>query len=212
MNSPKPTARRATKTLVPVALTWSHIGVSYRVTPWPEVRFERLYGTEWIEISPTEDALASAAQTCGTAAWRPFLEFVPREVRDFLAAFRFSRLEALQIAARCPALVADLTATPALASFLAAHAGLRGTAGASWNEINAIHERNGIFGVMEWLGLPASPQTLGILRNLSEPDVPKRLLERLRAMLWEPRTIFILQKLGPITDRDLTNHSHALAA
>jgi hypothetical protein len=198
--------------LVPIALSWTHVGVPYRVTPWPEVRFERLYGNEWVEISPTEDALASAAQSCGAAEWRPYLEFVPRAVREFLGAFRFARMEALQIAARCPELVADLTETPALVAFLAAHANLRGTASASWNEINAIHERSGIFGVMEWLGLPASRQTLGILRNLSEPDVPKRLLERLRAMLWEPRTIFLLQKLGPITDRDLLSRSHALAA
>jgi hypothetical protein len=197
---------------VPLALTWSHLGVPYRVTPWPEVRFERLYGDEWVELSPTEDALASAAQTCGAPAWRAYLEFVPRDVRELLGAFRFARMEALQIAARCPGLVADLTDTPALVAFLAAHASLRGTGGACWNEINAIHERAGIFGVMEWLGLPASRQTLGILRNLSEPDVPKRLLERLRAMLWEPRTIFLLQKLGPISDRDLAGWGSPLAA
>ena len=137
---------------------------------------------------------------------------MPADVREFLAGFRFARLEALQVAARCPALVAGLMATPALAAFLAAHVSLRGTNDSCWNEINAIHERSGIFGVLEWLGLPASRQTLSILGHLAEPDVPKRLLEPLRAMLWEPRTIFALQRLNPITDRDLSRCGHALAA
>jgi len=36
-------------------------------------------------------------------------------------------------------------------------------------------------------GFPAKPWPL--LRNIEEPDVPKRLLEPLRTMLWEPQTI-----------------------
>jgi hypothetical protein len=197
---------------VPLALTWSHLGTSYRVTPWPDVRFERLYGRDWVELSPTEDALASAAQTCGAAEWRPYLEFVPAAVREFIDRFRFGRMEALQVAARCPALVDALLETPALAAFLAAHVSLRGTNDSCWDEINAIHDRSGVFGVLEWLGLPASRQTLGILHNFAEPDVPKRLLERLRTLLWEPRSIFALQRMGPITDRELTRCCHALAA
>jgi hypothetical protein len=197
---------------VPLALSWSHCGVTYRVTPWPEAQFERLYGDEWIATSPTEDVLASAAQTCGKAAWRPYLEFVPADVREFLLRFRFTRMEALQVVARCPALLAELAETPALTAYLASHVNLRGTAGACWGEINAIFERSEIYGVLEWLGLPASRQTLSILQNVAEPDLSKRFLEPLRSMLWEPRAIFVLQKTAAITDRQLAGFCHALAA
>jgi len=200
------------KCLVPLALTWSHCGVAHRVTPWPEVRFERLYGEDWIETSPTEDALASAAQECDAAAWRPYLEFVPAEVRAFLERFAFSRMEALQVVARCPALLADLEETPALTALVASHASLRGTQGSCWCEIGAVHERGGVFGLLEWLGLPASRQTITILGNITSPDVPKRFLEPLRTMLWEPTAIFALQRMPAITDRELARTCHALAA
>jgi hypothetical protein len=206
------TSRRAKKCPVPIALSWSHCGISYRVTPWPEARCERLFGDEWIVTSPTEDVMASAAQSCGAAAWRPYLEFVPADVREFLLKFSFARMEALQVVARCPALLADLQEAPALTAFLAAHVSLRGTADACWSEINAIHERSGMFGVLEWLGLPASRQTRSILQQVAEPDLPKRFLEPLRTLLWEPRTIFALQKIPAITDRQLARFCHALAA
>ena len=77
MNSSSPRAKFAKKCQLPVALTWSHSGVAYRVTPWPEVRFERLYGEEWIETTPTEDVFASASIVCGPLEWKPYLEFVP---------------------------------------------------------------------------------------------------------------------------------------
>ncbi|HWA87758.1 MAG TPA: hypothetical protein VG710_16125 [Opitutus sp.] len=197
---------------VPLALTWSHCGVAYRVTPWPEVRCERLYGEDWIETSPTEDALASAAQECGAEAWRPYLEFVPAAVRAFLERFGFLRMEALQVAARCPGLLVDLEETPALTALVASHASLRGTEGACWREIAAVHERSGVFGLLEWLGLPASRQTMTILHNLATPDVARRFLEPLRAMLWEPTAIFALQRVPSITDRELARTCHALAA
>jgi hypothetical protein len=203
---------RIKKSYVPLALTWTHCGVPYRVTPWPEVRFERLYGAGWIALSPAEDVLASAAVACGRLEWQPYLEFVPADVRDFLASFAFARMEALQVATRCPALLPALLETPALTAFIAAHASLRGTAAPGWAEINAVHERNGIFGVLEWLGLPASRQTLAILHNLISPDVPKRLLDPLRSLLWEPRAIFALQQIPAITDRHLALYCHALAA
>ncbi|MBI4625433.1 MAG: hypothetical protein HY736_19710 [Verrucomicrobia bacterium] len=203
---------RRMKCPLPVALTWSHCGVTYRVTPWPEVQFERLYGDDWIALSPTEDVFASAALAFGPLEWRPYLEFTPREVREFLARFSCARMEALQVAARCPALLPALAETPALTAYVAAHVGLRGTPGPCWGEINAVHERSGIFGVLEWLGLPASPQTLAILRNVAEPDVPKRFLAPLRTLLWEPRTIFALQRMSAITDRQLARFCHALAA
>jgi hypothetical protein len=144
--------------------------------------------------------------------WQPYLEFVPGDVRQFLARFSFTRMEALQVAARCPALLGELADVPALTAFLAAHVSLRGTDAPAWAEINAIYERSDIFGVLEWLGLPASRQTLAILHNVAEPDVPKRFLEPLRTMLWEPRTIFALQRLPAITDRQLARFCHALAA
>src|SRR5581483_3947062 len=148
-------SRRSKKMSVPLALTWSHCGVTYRVTPWPEVQFERLYGQDWIVATPSEDVLASAAQTCGAAEWRPYLEFVPAEVREFLERFSFTRLEALQVVARCAALLNELAEAPALTAFIAAHVSLRGTAAPAWDEINALYERSGIYGVLEWLGLPA---------------------------------------------------------
>lgn len=205
-------SRSLKKCFVPLALTWSHAGVQYRVTPWPEVRFERLYGDEWIVASPTEEAMASAAQTCGHAAWRPYLEFVNAEAREFLLRFSFTRMEALQVVARCPSLLPTLADVPALTAFLAAHVNLRGTSGACWEEINAIYERSDVFGVLEWLGLPASRQTLTILQNLAEPDLSKRFLEPLRTMLWEPQSIFALQRLPAITDRQLARYCHPLAA
>jgi hypothetical protein len=208
MNS---TSRRK-KCLVPLALSWSHCGVTYRVTAWPDVRFERLYGEDWIAVSPSTEALASASLTCGRLEWAPYLEFVPADVRDFLGHFAFARMEALQVVARCPDLFGVLTETPALTAFIAAHAVLRGTDEPCWAEINAVHERAGIFGVLEWLGLPASRQTLSILQNLASADVPRRFLEPLRTLLWEPRTIFALQRLPEITDRQLAQYCHALAA
>lgn len=210
--SHSPSTSRRMKMAMPLALTWSHCGVSYRVTPWPEVQLERLYGDEWIPAHPADDVVASAAQSCGVLEWRPYLEFVPADVREFLARFSFSRLEALLVVAKCPALLPVLQETPALTAFIAGHMSLRGTATARWEEINVVHERSDIFGVLEWLGLPASRQTLAILGNLADPDVPKRFLEPLRTMLWEPRAIFALQRVSGITDRQLARYCHALAA
>lgn len=203
---------RHVKCYVPLALTWSHSGVLHRVTHWPDVQFERLYGTEWIAIAPSAEALATAAKTLTSADWEPYLEFVPTAVREFMALFAFSRLEALQVAARCPALMADLAETPALTAFVSAHVELRGSPAPRWTEINAIHERNGIFGVLEWLGLPASRQTLAILRNVVQPNLPRRFLEPLRSMLWEPKALTALQRDPALTDRQLSHYIHALAA
>ena len=113
--------------LVPLALTWSANGLSYRVTPWPEVAFECRYGEEWVSVSPAPHVLAAARISGG--AWRAYLEFVPADVREFLGLFRTGRLAALEVAARCPELVGVLTDTPALTAFVAAHATLRDTDG-----------------------------------------------------------------------------------
>ena len=206
------TRRAKKKCFVPLALTWSHCGVAYRVSPWPEVRFECLYGTDWIATSPTEEVLSSAAQAFLPQDWNPYLEFVPTEVREFLRRFTFGRMDALQVVARCPSLLTMIAETPALTSFLASHVSLRGTAEACWEEISAVYERSGVFGVLEWMGLPASRQTLVILGNVVEPDLPKRFLEPLRSLMWEPTAIFALQRMPAITDRMLAQTVNALAA
>ncbi len=66
--------------------------------------------------------------------------------------------------------------------------------------------------VLEWLGLPASRQTLAIRRNVAEPDLPKRFPEPRRTLRWEPGAIFAWQRLPAITDRQLARYCHALAA
>lgn len=204
--------RRPLKNLLPVALTWSHYGDLHRVTPWPEVRFERLYGDDWLPVEPDHELLAAASVACRSRDWRPYLEFVPADVRALLENFAFTRMEALQVAARCPELLPALVETPALTAFVAAHVSLRGTASPCWAEINAVHGRSGVYGVLEWLGLPASRQTLTILRHLESPDLPRRFLDPLRTQLWEPRTIFALQRIPAITDRDLAAHCQPVAA
>lgn len=200
--------RRPMKTTLPLALTWSHYGDLHRVTPWPEVRFERLYGDEWIPVTPDNELLEAASLECRRRDWRPYLEFTPDDVHTFLTGFAFNRMEALLVVARCPGLLADLIQTPALTAFLANHTSLRGGGHAAWDEINAVHGRSGIFGVLEWLGLPASRQTLSILSHLESPDLPKRFLEPLRSQLWEPQTIYALQRSAAITDRQLAFFCH----
>jgi len=205
-------SRRRKKCFVPLALTWSHCGVRYRVSPWPEVRFESLYGDDWIATSPTEDVLASAVQTCGPLDWRPYLEFVSSEVRAFLECFTVGKMEALQVVARCPSLLSTLIETPSLTSYVASHVTLRGTSECCWEEISAIHDRGGVYGLLEWLGLPASRQTLTVLGNVVEPELPKRFLEPLRRLLWEPTANFALQRMSAITDRGLATTFQTLAA
>lgn len=200
------------KCRVPLALGWSHQGIPYRVTPWPEARFEKLYGTDWIPVAPAESVLASAAQSCGEREWAVYLDFVPGDVREFLRLFTFARMEALQVVARCPGLLGDLAATPVLTAFIAAHTTLRGGPAPRWGEVSAVHERGGVFGILEWLGLPASRQALAILRQFAEPDLAKRFLEPLRTLLWEPHVLFALQRIPAITDRQLAQFCHPLAA
>lgn len=205
--------KRPSPNTLPISLTWAHYGELHRVTPWPEVRFERLYGEDWIEITPDSELLEAASLACHKRDWRPYLEFVPTEVSNFLLGFSFSRMEALHVIAHCPELLPELSETPALTVFLANHLNLRGPSVNSWTEISAVYGRNGIHGVLEWLGLPSSRQTLTILSNLESPDLPKRFLAPLRSQLWEPRTIFALQRMTAITDRHLAScFRHAFAA
>lgn len=216
MNSPTVRPLRSRHPAVPSAspdLVWIHDGIRHRVTVWPEVEFaiERFPG-EWVKAEPTETALASAALGVGASRWRRFLEFAPREVRDYLARFEFSRMAALVVLVRCPALREELEATPALVSFLAAHRSLRGGTQPAWAEIQALFEREGVFGLLQWLGLPSSRQTLAILRKVADPDLPRRLLEPLRTALWEPEVIWALAHPPVVTDEQLARACHALAA
>jgi hypothetical protein len=193
-------------------LTWSYLGVLYRVTVWPEVALEKEVDACWVPAVATEDVLASGMVEIEAAAWKRYLEFMPAAERAVVEKFRYGRLAALLLVARCPQLVADIDETPALVAFLAAHAALRGTSGPRWDEVAAVHERGGVFGVLEWLGLPAARETLTILRNLIDPDVPRRLLEPLRALLWRPSASLMLQRAQGMTDAQLAKYCCALAA
>ncbi|HVU35037.1 MAG TPA: hypothetical protein VHE61_16505 [Opitutaceae bacterium] len=202
---------RSPKCLVPLALSWSHAGADYRAMPWPDLRIERRCGDEWLPFNPSLAALRAAAAELSPGAWRSFLEFVPTGVREFVGQFQSNRLAALVVAARCPDLVGTLAECPALTAFAAAHVTLRGTEGPRWNELNAQYERGGAFAVLEWLGLPASRDSLAILRNLVAPDLAPALLGSLRTILWKPEGIFALARLPAIGQRELSD-ACALAA
>lgn len=203
--SPAMKLSRTAQRLRPIELTWSHCGDVYRVSAWPELTFSRLKDDSWQEFTPDPASFvfASAAIVLDRAAWENFLSFLPAEERALVETFKADRLGALAVLARCPAMRDDLRATPALVSFLASHTVLRGTVGPRWEEINAIYDRAGIYGLLEWLGLPASPQTLAILEKIEEPHVPRRLLEPLRTVLWEPETIWFLQQAESISERQI---------
>lgn len=194
-------------------LSWVHDGARWRVTAWPEVAFlvESVPG-RWREAVPGESVLASAALGVSPARWRLFLEFVPADVAAFLGRFAFSRMSALFAVTRCPELAGELACTPALVAFLVAHRGLRGGDAEAWGEITAVHEREGVFGLLQWLGMPASRQTLDILRRVEDPDLPRRLLEPLRSALWDPEAIWSLGRRGSVSDEQLARACHALAA
>ncbi len=209
---PATIARRATPAASP-DLTWIHDGFRHRATIWPEVKFEcEIAPGEWIEGDVSEAALASAALGVGAAQWRAWLEFAPAEIREFLLGFGYGRLAALHVVVRCPELLPELAEAPALTVFLATHRSLRGGEEAAWAEIAAVYGRDGIFGVLQWLGLPASRQTLAILRQIAEPDLPRRLLAPLRTALWEPEAIWALSHAPALTDDRIAAACHALAA
>ena len=126
----RPATRVASRAASPaIELTWPHFGVLYRLTTWPEVVLERQAGDTWEPVVAVASVIESGAVHLDAAAWRRYLEFVPATERAFLAKFRYGRLSALLMIARCPALLADLDEAPALVAFLAAHADLRGTVG-----------------------------------------------------------------------------------
>ncbi len=198
--------------LAPVEIGWSHAGVTRRVTAWPEVVFERRCGEAWIPDHPDEGSFAAAAADTREITWRRYLEFLPAAERAFVALFRIGRLEALQVVARCPDLLPVLAEIPALTVFVSAHVALRGAERPGWDEINAVFHRAGIFGVLEWLGLPATRQTLVALGNFADPEIPRRFLSPLRTILWDSSTMAALERAPVVTDLDIARHCHVLAA
>lgn len=206
-------SRPLTRLVPSVELRWTHCGVQFRATRWPEVRFEREAADgNWVAIVPNEEICSSAAVSLSSASWRRYLAEMPDEERRFLEQFRFGRLDALEVISQCPELLPVLKETPALTSFIACHAHLRGTPGPRWGEINAIFERDGVFGLLDWLGLPSSRTTLEVLENIVDPDIPRRLLEPLRTGLWQPATIYALRQAPVVNDRQLNRHIHIMAA
>jgi hypothetical protein len=194
-------------------LSWIHDGVRHRVSLWPEVVFEHeTVPGGWEVADPSPAALASATLGVTAAGWRRYGEFVPEAEREFLRQFAFGRMAALLVLVRCPALAAGLRAVPALTGFVAAHQELRGGTVAAWAEAEAVFEREGMFGVLQWLGLPASRQTVRILRCISDPDLPLRLLSPLRSALWEPEVTVALAQAPALSDEQLARACHALAA
>jgi hypothetical protein len=200
------------KTALFAELVWSHQGLIHRATTWPEVRFERRDEQDWVEVEPDEAMFASAAARLDGPAWAAYLEYFPADVRAFLCGFKYGRLAALHVITACPSLLGDLSLVPALTAFVAAHERLRGGGEPRWSEMTAVHERAGLYGVLEWLGLPASRQTVTILQNVLDPDLPHRLLAPLRSVLWEPETVVVLQRTRGLTDRQLARFCHPLAA
>lgn len=194
-------------------LRWIHDGVRYRATVWPDVQFQQEASAgHWVRVALSEAALASTALGVSATQWREYLEFMPAAEREFLRRFQFSRMAALHVIVQCPAFFSELQETPALTAFVAAHLSLRGGEQPAWPEISAVYERDGLHGVLQWLGLPASPQTVAILRNIADLDVPRRLLEPLRTALWEPEAIWALSHGPALTDERLAETCHALAA
>jgi len=197
-----------------VYLTWSHYGTLHRVSTWPETRFERATDNGWVPYvpNPSSDVFAAGAVMIDKTKWNRYFEYLPSRESSFLKLFNPGRLLALAVISQCPALVDALQEVPALTAFLALHAELRGTTTSKWEEINAIFSRSGLFGLLEWLGLPASRDTLAILQKIANPDVPHRLLEPLRASLWEPEMVSLLLESAVLTETDLVGRCHALAA
>jgi hypothetical protein len=207
----RPAAPAASRPLPHVA--WIHDGLRYRATIDPELRFEREAAPgEWVAAELGDDVFASTTLGISGPQWRAFLEYLPSTMREFVRGFSFSQMAALHVIARCPALLGELQRTPALTPFLAAHLALRGGDAPAWSEIDAVFGREGIYGLLQWLGLPASPQTLAILQAIADPDLPRRLLEPLRAALWDPEAIWMLSRTPSLTDERLVAACHALAA
>lgn len=208
----KTSRRRTQSTGESLDLSWSHAGCHYRVTAWPEVAFERRCGEEWVGATAADGVLAAGAMDLKPAMWERYLEFVPPVERQFLTQFRFHRLEALLVIARCGSLLPLLEETPALTPFVAAHVRLRGTERPAWGEIEAVYARSGAFGLLEWLGLPASRHTLSALGRLADPEIPRRLLASVRTALWHGPLVRRLEAAERVSEVELARECHRIAA
>ncbi|MFT3780602.1 MAG: hypothetical protein QM790_01215 [Nibricoccus sp.] len=193
-------------------LVWSHYGERYCVDN--ELNFSREESGEWLpwEPDPSSSVFSSAADGVSPFRWDAFLQFVPAAQRRLLEQFDTGRMAVLAVVAYCPGLVEDLLATPALAPFVAEHVRLRGATAPCWEEIEAVHARGGVYGLLEWLGMPASRQTITILQKITNPDLGRRLLAPIRSSLWEPETIWFLQHTPQLTERQLMHHCECVAA
>src|SRR5688572_6230459 len=133
-------SRRSRAAIVPAGsrpdLGWIHDGVRFRVTVWPEVRFEReVTPGKWIASEMGETVFAAAALGVTPQQWRRYLEYVPAEERLFLERFEFGRVAAWHVITHCPALLVELGEVPALVPFLVVHPSLRGGDAPRWTEI-----------------------------------------------------------------------------
>lgn len=202
------------KVVAPVQLTWTHLGFLYRVTAWPDVEFQTERDGRWIsfEPNPSSEVFAAAAVMLGRAEWNRYLDFLPPTERAVIESFRFNRLAALAVIKRNPELLEELSQAPALAMFVASHVELRGGDRPAWSEISALYDRGGIFALLEWLGLPATRKALDGLAAISEPDVARRLLSRVREALWSPRAAQMFHSEKPLNDRELSLRCQILAA
>lgn len=178
--SPRNSRVRVAATASRPDLTWIHDGARHRVSVWPDVRFERELGPdEWVELEPGEGAFASAALGVTGRQWRRYSSSCRR---------RAGILGAIPVqpdgGAACPhalsALLHELVQVPALTAFLTAHLGLRGGDAPAWGEISAVYERDGLFGVLQWLGLrlPTDARHPAARRRSRPPAAPARTAAR----------------------------------
>lgn len=195
-----------------IDLVWSHNGERYCVDS--DLNFFREAADGWTlwEPDPSSAVFSSAADAISDVRWSAFLDYVPSAERRLLEQFDIGRMAVLAVVARCPQLTADLLATPALAPFVAEHVRLRGIPAPRWDEIAAVHARGGVYALLEWLGMPASRQSLLILQKIATPDLARRLLEPIRVSLWEPETLWVLQHMPSLSERALAHHCECVAA
>jgi hypothetical protein len=150
--------------------------------------------------------------TMSEQQWASFLEFVDPLSRSLVTCFRFRRLAALAVAAHCPALVPRLLDVPALAQVLAGHVALRGETHTHWGQINAVFDRAGVFGLLEWLGCPSSRLTVSILQRLDDPDLAPALISPLREALWSAEGFGRHLRSGSPTETEINPCAHGVAA
>lgn len=195
-----------------IELVWSHNGERFCVDNELNFLRESNAGWETWVPDPSSSIFTSAADQISDVRWNAFLDFLPAAQRRLLEYFEIGRASVLAVVAFCPELLSDLLATPALAPFVAEHARLRGTEGPRWDELKAVHSRGGVFSLLEWLGMPASRQTLSVLQKIATPDLARRLLDPIRVSLWEPETVWVLQHMPSLSERALAHHCECVAA